>query len=136
MSVTTIKGRTIMKGDVQAEAIVTRTPLSFSYIDDAAAVLDSTHDLYGQIIKDKILVIPTLKGSAMQELALAALVQSGRAPKGIVASEADSRLIAAALFCEIPTMDRLEKNPLEVINTGDLVRINADNGIVEVRKPT
>ena len=134
MSVTTIKGRTIMKGDVQAEAIVAKTPLSFAYIDDAGAVLDSTQDLYGQVIKDKILVLPTLKGSSMQELALAALVQSGRAPRGIIALEADTRLVTAALFCEIPVMDKLEGNPLEAINTGDLVRINADKGVVEVQK--
>jgi len=134
MSVTTIKGRTIMKGDVQAEAIVAKTPLSFLYVDSKGAVLDKTQDLYGQVIKDKILVVPTLKGSSMQELSLAALVQSGRAPKGIIALEADARLITAALFCEIPTMDKLEKNPLEAISTGDLVRINADKGIVEVQK--
>jgi len=134
MSVTTIKGRTIMKGDVQAEAIVAKTPLSFLYVDSKGAVLDKTQDLYGQVIKDKILVVPALKGSSMQELSLAALVQSGRAPKGIIALEADARLITAALFCEIPTMDKLEKNPLEAISTGDLVRINADKGIVEVQK--
>ena len=134
MSVTTIKGRTIMKGDAQAEAIVAKTPLSFLYIDSTGAVLDKTQDLYGQVIKDKILVVPALKGSSMQELSLAALVQSGRAPKGIIALEADARLITAALFCEIPTMDKLEKNPLEAISTGDLVRINADKGIVEVQK--
>ncbi len=134
MSVTTIKGRTIMKGDVQAEAIVAKTPLSFLYVDSTGGVLDKTQDLYGQVIKDKILVVPTLKGSSMQELSLAALVQSGRAPKGIIALEADTRLITAALFCEIPTMDKLEKNPLEAISTGDLVRINADKGIVEVQK--
>ena len=134
MSLTTIEGRTIMKGNVQAEAIVARTPLSFAYIDQSGAVLDKTQDLYGQIIKDKILVLPALKGSSMQELALAALVRSGRAPKGVIALEADTRLVTAALFCEIPVVDQLEKNPLEVINTGDLVRINADEGIVEIQK--
>ena len=135
MSVTTIKGRTIMKGDIQAEAIVSRTPLSFGYVDSTTGTItDKAHYLYGQIIKDKILVLPTLKGSATQELVLAGLVQTGRAPKGIIALEADTRLITAAVFCEIPTMDKLEINPLEAISTGDSVRINADKGIVEVQK--
>lgn len=134
MSRTIIKGRTIMKGNVQAEAIVSTAPLSLAYVDSKGAVLDTTHYLYGQMIKDKILVLPSLKGSATQELALAGLVQTGRAPKGIIALEADTRLITAALFCEIPVMDKLEKNPLEAISTGDLVRINADEGIVEVQK--
>ena len=134
MNVTKIKGRTIMKGDAQAEAIVSEAPLSLAYIDETGAIRDTTHYLYGQVIKDKVLVLPALKGSATQELALAGLVQTGRAPKGIVALEADTRLITAAIFCEVPVMDKLEKNPLEAINTGDLVRINANEGIVEVQK--
>ena len=134
MSITIIKGRTIMKGNAQAEAIVSTAPLSLAYVDSKGTILDTTHYLYGQMIKDKILVLPSLKGSATQELALAGLVQTGRAPKGIIALEADTRLITAALFCEIPVMDKLEKNPLEAISTGDLVRINADEGIVEVQK--
>ena len=134
MNVIKIKGRTITKGDVKAEAIVSTAPLSLAYVDATGAILDTTHYLYGQIIKDKILVLPALKGSATQELALAGLVQTDRAPKGIVALEADTRLITAAIFCEIPVMDKLEKNPLEAISTGDLVRINANEGIVEVQK--
>ena len=131
----TIKGRTIMKGDVQAEAIVTRTPLSFTYIDpDTGAVADTTHELYGQSIKGKILVLPALKGSAQQPFSLYQLAQNGIVPKGLIALDADTRLIASAIFCEIPLMDKLEKNPLEAISTGDLIRLNADKGIVDVQK--
>lgn len=131
----TIKGRTIMKGDVQAKAIVSKTSLSFTYIDsDTGTVVDTTQELHGQSIKDKILVLPVLKGSAQQPFSLYQLVQKGVAPKGLLALDADTRLIAAAIFCEIPLMDKLEKNPLEAISTGDLVRINADKGIVEVQK--
>ncbi len=130
-----IKGRTIMKGDVRAEAVVTRTPLSFTYIDpDTGNVADTTHELYGQTIKGKILVLPSLKGSAHQPFTLYQLVKSGIAPRGMVAVEADSRLIASAIFCEIPLMDRLEKDPLEAIKTGDLVRINTGGGVVEIEK--
>jgi predicted aconitase with swiveling domain len=70
----------------------------------------------------------------MQELALAALVQRGIAPRGIITSDADTRLITAALFCEMPLMDKLEKNPLEAITTGDFVRMNADKEIVEIQR--
>jgi predicted aconitase with swiveling domain len=129
-----MKGRTIVKGNVEAEAVVEKIPLSLAYIDHTGAILDSTHELYGQTIKDKILVVSSLKGSSMQELALAALVQRGIAPRGIITSDADTRLITAALFCEIPLMDTLEKNPLEAITTGDFVRMNADKEIVEIQR--
>lgn len=131
----TIKGRTIMKGNVQARALVTKTPLSFTYIDpETSKIIDATQELYGQTIRNKILILPTLKGSAMQPFSLYQLVRNGKAPKGLIALEADTRLIAAALFCEIPLMDKLEKNPLEEISTGNLVRVNADRGIVEIQK--
>ena len=129
-----IKGRTIIEGDVQAQALVSRSPLSLSYVDAAGIITDQTHELYGQNIKDTILVLPALKGSAFQDLAMLILVQGNIAPKGIIALEADNRLVIAAAFCDIPTMDRLEKNPLETVSTGDLVRVNADEGIVEIKK--
>ena len=129
-----IKGRAITGGDVQAEAIVTRSPVSFTYIDpETGEVVDTTHDLYGQSIRDKILVLPELKGSAMQPFSLYQLVQNGIAPRGLIAVDADTRLIAAAMYCGIPLVDRLEKNPLEVINSGSLVRVNANQGVVEVQ---
>ena len=129
-----IKGRAITGGDVQAEAIVTGRPVSFTYIDpETGKVVDTTHDLYGQSIKDKILVLPELKGSAMQPFSLFNLVQNGIAPKGLIAVDADTRLIAAAMYCGIPLVDRLEENPLEVISTGDLVRLNASEGVVEIQ---
>lgn len=134
MRIQTMKGRTIVKGNVEAEALVAKIPLSLAYIDHTGAILDSTHELYGQTIKDKILVVSGLKGSSMQELALAALVQRGIAPRGIITLDADTRLITAALFCEIPLMDKLEKNPLEAITTGDFVRMNADKEIVEIQR--
>lgn len=130
-----IRGRPITKGDVQAEALVTRSPLSFTYIDPkTGAVADSTHELYGKTIKDKILVLPMLKGSAMQPFSLYQLVRNRIAPKGLIALDADTRLIAAAIYCEMPLMDKLERNPLEAIRTGDLVRISADKGVVEVQE--
>ncbi len=132
---TTLKGRTIVKGNVEARAIVTKTPMSFTYMDsDTGKIIDSEQEICGQSIKDKILVLPCLKGSAMQPFCLYHLVQSGTAPKGLIAPDADLRLVAAAAFCDIPLMDRLEKNPLEVISTGDIVHINATKGIIEVEK--
>ena len=129
-----IKGRTIMHGDVEAEALVSKEPLSLGYIDENGAISDRTHYLHGEMIKDKILIAAGLKGSAYQELNLADLIRNGRAPKGIIVLEADTRLLTAAIFCCLPTMDRLETNPLEAVSTGDLVRLKAGEGLIEVEK--
>jgi len=124
-----------MPGDVKAEALVSQEPLSLSYVDENGVISDHTHHLHGKVVKNKILLAPALKGSAYQDLSLADLVKNGRAPKGIIVLEADTRLLTAALFCELPTMDRLETNPLEAVSTGDLIRLNASEGFVEIEKP-
>lgn len=132
MSVKSMKGRVIAAGEAQAEAIVSRMPLSLTYIDSTGAVVDHTSDLFGQNIRGKILVLPVLKGSALQEWSLVALKQQGLVPKGIVTVEADTRLVVASVFCEIPTIDKLDQDPLKAIRSGDLVRVNANEGVVEV----
>jgi len=38
------------------------------------------------------------------------------------------------VIAKVPLVDRLEKGPFEIIRTGDLVKVNADKGIVTVIK--
>ena len=40
----------------------------------------------------------------------------------------------ASILSNIPTVDGLDQNPCEVIETGDWVKVDAENGIVEVTK--
>ena len=40
----------------------------------------------------------------------------------------------ASIVLDLPTVDGLDKNPLEVIETGDWVKVDAEKGIVEVTK--
>jgi len=58
-----------------------------------------------------------------------------KSPKAIVCIEAEPVLAAAAMVANMPMVDRLDKNPLEVIKTGDWVKVDGDNGIVEVIRP-
>ena len=41
---------------------------------------------------------------------------------------------ALAIVLKIPLVDRLDKNPCEVIETGDYVKVDGAKGIVEVTK--
>jgi hypothetical protein len=42
--------------------------------------------------------------------------------------------VTMAIIIDIPLVDRLNKNPCEVIETGDWVRVDAQRGTVEVTK--
>jgi len=56
------------------------------------------------------------------------------APLAMINVEAEPIIAVGAAMGNIPLVDRLDKNPLEVIATGDHVRIDGDQGIVEITK--
>jgi predicted aconitase with swiveling domain len=43
-------------------------------------------------------------------------------------------LVVSAFLVGVPLVDRLEKDPFEIIHTGDFVKVNAEKGIVTIRK--
>lgn len=55
-------------------------------------------------------------------------------PKVIIDVEAETIVVVSVVITNTPMVHKLEKNPLEVIETGDFVVVDADSGIVEVVK--
>jgi uncharacterized protein len=45
-----------------------------------------------------------------------------------------TKVALGAVVMRIPAITDLDRNPLEVIETGDWVKVDADRGVVEVRK--
>ncbi len=58
--------------------------------------------------------------------------KAGNSPAAIICIEAESIIASAAITAGIPMVDRLDKNPLEVIRTGDYVKVDATAGVVEI----
>jgi len=129
-----LKGHTINPGYAEGEAVVTHTPFSFSGELDpnTGKIAPVDHELCGQLIKGKIFVVPTGKGSSSGPNVAWAAMKAGNAPCGIICVTAEPVLAAGAITANIPMIDRLEQNPLEVIKTGDYVKLDALNGLVEI----
>jgi predicted aconitase with swiveling domain len=62
------------------------------------------------------------------------MVAVGTSPKAIINVQAHPVWAALAIELNIPLVDRLDKNPCEVIETGDWVKVDSAKGIVEVTK--
>jgi predicted aconitase with swiveling domain len=60
-------------------------------------------------------------------------VKANNNPVAIICVRAESIIASGAITAGIPMVDRLEKNPLEVIKTGDYVKVDATIGKVEVK---
>jgi ABC-type branched-subunit amino acid transport system permease subunit len=63
-----------------------------------------------------------------------AMAKRKTGPVAMINVEAEPIIAVGVAMGNIPLVDRLDKNPLEVIATGDHVRINGDQGIVEITK--
>lgn len=125
-----MKGRTIYPGNVEGEAIVSKEPIGFYGGIDAktGVVIEKGHELEGQNVKDKILVFPMGKGSTVGSYVIYGLKKNGVAPKAIVNKETETIVATGVILAGIPCVDGIE---IEQIKTGDMLKVNADEGIVE-----
>ena len=143
-----LHGRSIIGGIAEGEAIVTKYPLNFGEAffssilseSDHLYVDDPTHDLYGKEITNKIFIYPTQHGSTGVSGEFLETVRRGLNPKAIVCNEIDNSIAVGVILankilnCKLPTIDTLSDDPTKVIETGDYVRVDGDNGIVEIMK--
>ncbi|UCG71138.1 MAG: DUF126 domain-containing protein [Thermoplasmata archaeon] len=125
-----MKGRTIYPGAVEGEAIVSKEPIGFYGGIDAKTgeVIEKGHELEGQNVKDKILVFPMGKGSTVGSYVIYGLKKNGVAPKAIVNKETETIVATGVILAGIPCVDGIE---IEQIKSGDMLKVNADEGIVE-----
>jgi len=65
---------------------------------------------------------------------LVKLLINRNAPNAMIVTDVDPVLLGSAVLTKIPLVDRLETNPFEAINSGDLVKVDADRGLVIVTK--
>ena len=93
-----------------------------------------TPSVYGQSFAGKVLVFPTGKGGIFSTNIMMDAATLGGAPKAIINVKAHPVWAALAIVLNIPLVDRLNKDPCEVIETGDYVKVDASKGIVEVTK--
>ena len=130
-----LKGHKVAKGKAQGEALVSQSPISFfgGVNSETGLVVEKGHELEGVSVSDNILIFPVGKGSTAGSYKLYELAYNRKAPRAIINMRADPIITIGAIVGNIPMVDKLEPNPLEVIKTGDLVEVDADQGIVKVQ---
>jgi predicted aconitase with swiveling domain len=138
MSVHTIvlRGRKVVGGVAEGEALVTRQTISgWGGINPLlGTVTETRHELRGVSFKDKILVFPGAKGSSgwSQYFHLARL--AGTAPKAILYNRTTTKVALGAVVMRVPAITDFDRDPLDIIETGDWVKVDADRGVVEITK--
>jgi len=131
-----IKCRGLVKGRAEGEALVAQTTLSFWGEVDAISgrIIASGHPLEGESLRGKVLVIASTKGSSATPLVIGLARREGNAPVAFVNANVDALAVLGCVVNEIPMVAELERNPFEIIETGDHIYIDADNGTITVTK--
>lgn len=138
-----LKGHKGIGGSAEGEALVCQEPVNL--MADTGNVWDNPKDttftnkvatpsVYGKSFAGKVLVFPTGKGGIFSTNIMMDIAEVGSAPKAIINVRAHPVWVVLAIVTNIPLVDRLDKNPCEVIETGDYVKVDAQVGIVEVTK--
>jgi predicted aconitase with swiveling domain len=60
--------------------------------------------------------------------------QFGTHPAAFLYRKGNNLTVFAAMNTKVPTVTEFDKDPIEVIETGDFVRVDGDKGIVQVIK--
>lgn len=129
----TLKGRIIVEGKCEAEALVSKKPISFlAGVDPSSGlVVERNHDLHSKCIKGKALCFPHGHGSTVGSYVLYSLARKDLAPKAIINQIADPVVVVGAIIANIPMMDQVD---IEKIKTGDIIEVDAYVGVVKILK--
>ena len=111
---------------VEARALVMREGFSPRYdLDRWNGVISRIgHSAEGESIRDRILVIPTTKGGVAGGWAFFDLLHKGIAPKALVFGKLNPVMVQGAVLADMPVTEGWDANALELIRTGDMLRID------------
>ncbi len=131
-----IRGRCVVGGKTAGEALVTQETISgWGGINERdGSIIERRHELVGQSFAGKILVFPGAKGSSGWSAYFHMTRLNGVMPKAMIFTRMTSKIALGAVVTRVPAMTDCDSNPLEVIETGDWVEVDADAGTIIVTK--
>ena len=119
---------------VEGEALVSAEGFSPRYDLDrwSGVITKPGHKLEGLNIRDKILFFPSAKGGIAAGWAFYDIRNKGFAPKALIFGVTNPVMVQGAVFANIPITEGWSRDPLECIATGDVVRVDPPNKVIEL----
>jgi len=128
-------GRGLVPGVVEAEALVSHETISgWGGIDPARGVIiERRHELVDVCFTGKVLVFPGAKGSSGWSGFFQSTRLLGTAPAAMVFTTMTTKAVLGAVVTHVPTVSEFEGvDPVDEIETGDIVRVDGDAGVVTI----
>jgi hypothetical protein len=129
-----LRGRKVMGGFAKAIALVSHEPVSFygGVNPVTGYITEPGHCCHGDRITGKVFVFPRGKGSTVGSYVIYRMKKMGTAPAAIINNETEAIIATGCVISDIPLIDKLDHDPVQVIKTGMMVHVDADNGFVEI----
>lgn len=134
--------RTLVAGHAAGLALVLHTPLSFWGGLDAGSgeLIDTHHPQRGAFLTDRILVMPSGRGSSSSSYVLAEAIRAGTGPAAIVLREPDGiialgAIVARELYGATIPVVVLDPDAFDAIVDGTSVDLVATDEEVTVGPP-
>src|SRR5258708_16691497 len=135
-----LHGRKVVGGRAEGEALVTQdTVPGWGGVNPVQGLITEVrHELRGVSFAGKILVCRGAKGSSGWSAMFHTARLAGTAPKALVFNEMTTKIALGAVVMRVPSVTDLDRDPLEIIETGDWVTVDGGHGTVAVgeRPPT
>jgi len=131
-----LSGRKVVGGAVEGEALVTRETISgWGGVNPLKGeVIESRHELRGVSFAGKVLIFPGAKGSSGWSGVFHLTRLAGTAPLALVFNTMTTKAALGAVVLRVPTLTDLDGDPVQLVSSGDWVKVDADNGTLSVWK--
>ena len=128
--------RPISEGIGEGEALLSKDALCFALCDaESGCVLEKGHDIDGQSVAGKVLVMPTGKGSSVvQADGLYRLITKNTAPAAVIIETPEPVLVSTIIAMEVPLVDTVDPAFYAAVEDGDLLFVDAVAGKLVLRK--
>ncbi|HZE78750.1 MAG TPA: DUF126 domain-containing protein [Nitrososphaeraceae archaeon] len=130
-----IKCRRVVGGIGIGRALVTNQPINFLTMLDInkGVIHDQVHELFGQSIKNVILIFPNAIGSSVGAYSIYSLRLNGAAPLSMICSnKTDITTASGCAISNIPVVELIEPAMISLVQSGSYISVNADEGIITV----
>lgn len=130
---TILHGKTSHPGTASGEVLLLTEPVSFwGGVDHLGNIIDVHHAQHKAKMTDKVLVMPSGRGSSSATAVLAELIRTGDGPKAIVMQQCDTilvigALVAAEIYDIVMPIVELADAEYQLLRDGQNLAISADD---------
>lgn len=135
------KAQILVEGNATGTALVLAEPLSLwgGLNPETGEIIDKRHPQAGQIVTNRVLVLPSGRGSSSASSILLEAVRQGSAPAAIITAETDGILalgaaVAQEIYDQSPPVLVLAPEAYAALHTGQQIQIQQD-GTITVAEP-